>query len=156
MYLLFCAGCSPAKPWEVNHTRSSKARPKGPSEETQHQHPSSRQEAPLPQVPGIPFPGVRSQRMVRHASTKLDDSGAWSFVQLTNGDSEAEGRARWPRGDVLTHRSSCTKVPQRPEVPIASRFDGRFDCFARCKQHVFLNAPVQREYDHPQLKCFET
>lgn len=31
----------------------------------------------------------RAVRMVRHASTKLDDSGAWSFVQLTNGDSEA-------------------------------------------------------------------
>ena len=26
--------------------------------------------------------------MVRHAQTKLDDSGPWSFVQLSNGDSE--------------------------------------------------------------------
>eukprot|EP00438_Fugacium_kawagutii_P035054 Skav224293 [mRNA] locus=scaffold2838:181358:184784:+ [translate_table: standard] len=41
--------------------------------------------------------------MVRHASTKLDDSGAWSFVQLTNGDSEAEtGRGGWPNDHEAT------------------------------------------------------
>lgn len=33
-------------------------------------------------------PRTRHVRLVRKASTKLDDSGAWSFVQLTNGDSE--------------------------------------------------------------------
>lgn len=35
-------------------------------------------------------PRTRHVRLVRKASTKLDDSGAWSFVQLTNGDSEAK------------------------------------------------------------------
>ncbi|CAK9006525.1 unnamed protein product [Durusdinium trenchii] len=33
---------------------------------------------------------ARASRVVRHASTKLDDSGAWSFVHLKNGDSEAK------------------------------------------------------------------
>ena len=42
-------------------------------------------------------PRTRHVRLVRKASTKLDDSGAWSFVQLTNGDSEV--RLFWSVSD---------------------------------------------------------